>query len=275
MNNVEIYYFSGTGNSLHIAKELQRLIPEIKLISIVSLLGETTIETNTEKVGFVFPTYLTTVPAPVREFIGKLDLKSSKYIFSIATRMGTMCVSNIFIRKALKKKGRALDSSFIIDMASNSPTGLKPFGADKNWANKITKEKIAGLEYQVQLKLELIKNCIINTENHSEEENFLNFIMEKLMSFMTKNINSEIDFYCDLSCNGCGICERVCLSKKIKMVDNRPIWKKEVQCYFCYACFNFCPMQSILVDKLYTYKNGRYSYPGVTAYEIEKQKFKL
>ena len=31
----EIYYFSGTGNSLHVAKELQKRIPETKLISIV------------------------------------------------------------------------------------------------------------------------------------------------------------------------------------------------------------------------------------------------
>ncbi|MDD4689578.1 MAG: EFR1 family ferrodoxin [Eubacteriales bacterium] len=273
MNNVEIYYFSGTGNSLHIAKELQGLIPETKLIPIVSLLDQTTIETNAEKIGFVFPTYLTTVPAPVRVFIDKLDLRSSKYIFSITTRIGTMCVSNTFIKKALKKKGKNLDSSFIINMANNSPTGLKPFG-DKNWPSKITKEKIAELEYEAQLKLKFIKECIINTKKHLEEENFVTSIMEKVMSLMTKNIKSEIAFCADLSCNGCGVCEKICLSKKIEMVDNRPIWKKEAQCYFCYACFNFCPMQSIMVGKLYSYKNGRYSYPGITADEIEKQKFK-
>jgi len=36
--NTEIYYFSGTGNSLHVAKELQKRIPETNLIPIVSLL---------------------------------------------------------------------------------------------------------------------------------------------------------------------------------------------------------------------------------------------
>jgi len=274
MNNVEIYYFSGTGNSLHIAKELQRLIPGTKLIPIVSLLDKTTIETNAEKVVFVFPTYLTTIPAPVRKFIEKLDLKSSKYIFSITTRIGTMCVANISINNVLKKKGRVLDSSFIINMANNSPTGLKPFG-DKKWVSKIAIDKIDELEVKVKLKLEFIKSCIINAQKHTEEEHFLNIIMEKLMFMMTKNIDNEIPFYADSNCNSCGICEKVCLSKKIRMCDNKPIWSNEVQCYFCYACFNFCPKQSILVGKLYTDKNGRYFYPGTTASDIEKQKLKL
>ena len=36
MSKVEIYYFSGTGNSLHLARELQKRIPETKLIPITS-----------------------------------------------------------------------------------------------------------------------------------------------------------------------------------------------------------------------------------------------
>jgi flavodoxin len=34
----EIYYFSGTGNSLYVARELQKRVPEAELIPIVSLL---------------------------------------------------------------------------------------------------------------------------------------------------------------------------------------------------------------------------------------------
>ena len=53
--STEIYYFSGTGNSLHVARELQKRIPETNLIPIVSLLNNNVIETNGETVGFVFP----------------------------------------------------------------------------------------------------------------------------------------------------------------------------------------------------------------------------
>lgn len=34
----DIYYFSGTGNSFHVAKELQKRVPEVNLIPIVSLI---------------------------------------------------------------------------------------------------------------------------------------------------------------------------------------------------------------------------------------------
>lgn len=82
---MEIYYFSGTGNSLYIAKELQKRIPEINLISIVSLLKKDNIETNAKTVGFVFPIHRMTIPIPVKKFLKKLYLKSASYIFAIAT----------------------------------------------------------------------------------------------------------------------------------------------------------------------------------------------
>jgi formate hydrogenlyase subunit 6/NADH:ubiquinone oxidoreductase subunit I len=50
-----------------------------------------------------------------------------------------------------------------------------------------------------------------------------------------------------------------------------PVWQAGVPCYFCYACFNFCPEQAILL-KIYTKKNGRYHYPTITADEIARQK---
>ena len=75
MSKVEIYYFSGTGNSLHVARELQKRIPESKLIPMVSLLNEDIIETKGETIGFVFPVYLSSTPAPVRRFLKKINLK--------------------------------------------------------------------------------------------------------------------------------------------------------------------------------------------------------
>jgi flavodoxin len=42
MNKVEIYYFTGSGNSLYVAKELQARIPGSDLIPIVSLLNKDT-----------------------------------------------------------------------------------------------------------------------------------------------------------------------------------------------------------------------------------------
>ena len=107
-NKVEIYYFSGTGNSLHVAKDLQKRIPETNLIPIVSLLNKDSVKSNGETVGFVFPIHGMTIPIPVKTFLKKLNLQSAHYIFAIATRGGTKCFAFSKIDDLLKKKGKSL-----------------------------------------------------------------------------------------------------------------------------------------------------------------------
>jgi len=274
--NTEIYYFSGTGNSLHVAKELQKCLPEAKLIPMVSLLDREVIKTEAEAVGFIFPLYLTTAPFPVREFFKKLDLKNSKYFFAIVTRLGTICLADIYIKRMLKKQGKKLDVFFLVNMANNSPTGLKPTVGDKNWINEITKEKIAKMEAVVQERLNFIQKIIFNKEEYLENKKFgfFKYFLEFILSAIVEKTSSQIDFYADLTCISCDLCEKVCPAKKIKIINNRPAWQKNIQCYYCYACFNFCPKQSILVRKKYTDKNGRYHHPGIIADDIISQKIK-
>jgi Pyruvate/2-oxoacid:ferredoxin oxidoreductase delta subunit len=270
--SLEIYYFSGTGNSLFAAKELQKLIPEAELIPVVSLLNKKVIETKGETVGFVFPLHLTTVPVPVREFLKKLDLKQTKYIFSLITRTGTFSLADIHIKKILKKKGKALNSSFILNMPDNSPTGLKPGQGNKNWINHITDEKILKLDSEAKSNLEIFQKIIINKEKYPENNSpFIKYFLEFIISLLTEKSNTILNFYYYSTCSGCGICEKVCPSARVKMVDGKPLWQKDVKCFYCYACFNYCPSQSILL-KNYTDKSGRYFHPGITVNDIAGQK---
>lgn len=277
MSESEIYYFSGTGNSLHVAQEIQKRIPNSTLIPMVSLLDNDAIETKSETVGFVFPTYLTTVPAPVRLFLKKIDMKSANYTFSIVTRFGTFCVANRNIKRLLKKKGKRLDSQFILNMAINTPTALKPGKGFENWTHDISKERIAQIDSEIASRLDEIQKIIVNQEKYPQKTglNPLASFVERIMYLLTRNIKTQIDFIADSTCTGCGICEKVCLSRKIKMNGKKPEWQKDVRCFYCYACFNFCPTQAILVDKKYTKKDGRYFHPNVTADDIAKQKEKI
>ena len=89
MADVEIYFFTGSGNSLHVAKEMQKRLPGAELIPMVSLLHKDTIETKADTAGFVFPIHGMTMPVPVKKFIEKLNADSATYLFAIATRAGT------------------------------------------------------------------------------------------------------------------------------------------------------------------------------------------
>lgn len=281
MNKVEIYYFSGTGNSLHVAKELQKRMPETKLIPIISLLNEDVIETKGETIGFVFPIYLSSLPVPVRRFLKKINLKPTQYIFAITTNCGYPGKVNIHLEKLLKKRGKSIDAYFTLKMMGNSPKGVMPsFMIVQDWASKITNEAILVLENKVQNELDTICKVIINKEKNigKDNPNPANFFMKYVdrllqlpIEWASEHTHPKINFYADLSCTGCNLCEKVCLSKKIKMNNGKPLWQKDVKCYYCYACFNFCPEQSILV-KNYTHKDGRYYHPDVTAKDIAEQK---
>ena len=108
--STEIYYFSGTGNSLHVARELQKRIPETKLVPIISLVGKETVTTSGNTVGFVFPHHSSSLPKIVHTFIERLDLGSARYLFAIVTRGGTGSMTFNQIDKILRREGRKLDS---------------------------------------------------------------------------------------------------------------------------------------------------------------------
>ena len=212
-------------------------------------------------------------PAPVMEFLSKIDLKSTEYIFAIATRAGSPHRAFIDLDKILKKKGRCLDSFFTLNMASNDPKF-------ESW-HQATAEEIADLESDVQNNLDNITNILINKEENREKDMNVTVPMpvfslfSPLLPILNKIYN--VDFYFDSKCVGCGTCEKVCLSKKITFINEKPVWQKDVPCFFCHACLNYCPEQAIQIKstrllKSYTDKNKRYSHPYATKEDIAGQK---
>lgn len=277
----EIYYFSGTGNSLHVARGLKKQIPESKLIPMVSLLNRDVAKTCEETVGFVFPIHGMTVPIPVKKFIKKLDLRSAGYIFGVATRGGTKHRAFTEIEKILRTKVKNFDSYFTLNMISNDPKL-------KTW-HQVTEEEITELESELQNKLESIGKIIVNKEVNRKADTEgvtfqyitpVNFLLERLVPlavFFAELEGLKDYFYSDSKCRGCGTCEKVCLSGKIKIVNNKPVWQSNVKCYMCYACLNYCPAQAVQIKskwymKSYTEKNERYPHPWATADDIARQK---
>lgn len=265
MSSLEIYYFSGTGNSLHVARELQGKIEGAKIIPIISLLNEEEIETDAKTIGFVFPIYMSAAPIPVKNFISKLNLKSTEYVFAIATRIGTTHSAFTGIDKILNRKGKKLDAYFSLNMPGNDP---------KFNYKAPTEEEILKLEEAVHERLDTIQDIIRNKEkSRGKDTNYTSYIpfMGLLSMLVTFTDRFKDNLYCDSKCNGCGICEKVCPSHKVKMEGEKPVWQDNVKCYHCTACLNYCPMQSAQI-KSYTEKNGRYSHPYATVEDIAMQK---
>lgn len=280
----EIYYFSGTGNSLFVAKAIQNRIPNSVIIPIVSLLNNDVIKTDGKIIGIVFPVHALSIPIAVKHFMMKLEMQSAEYIFAVATRYGTSFRGFEILEKLLKRKDKKLNSKFIINMCHNEAPR-----SEKNYVVP-SKDQISQIEAEVISKVNQLSEIILNKGDYSKKDTevivksssnpIIGEMMERFIVFLLDNserIGGVNYFYQDSNCNGCGVCEKVCLSEKIKIVENRPVWQKDVLCYMCFACLNYCPKGAVQIKdihgvKSYTVENGRYPHPYATVDDIFKQK---
>lgn len=258
-----IFYFSGTGNSLQVAKNIAEHNDE-NLISIAYELNNKNGDFNytlkdNEVIGFVYPVYAWAPPKMVIEFIKKLKLNNYKdnYIFTVAS-----CGENIgntmkVISDSLKKKNLNLNSGFSISMPNN-------YIIMGNIDSKETeKKKLLAAE-------EVLKN--INNVIKERKKDVFQVVKGPIPGILTAVINPLFNkgamntkkFYAKDICTGCGICESVCNCKSIK-VEGKPKWGKE--CTQCLACIHFCPVKAIQYGKG-TESKGRYKNPNVTVDEM-------
>lgn len=81
-----IFYFSGTGNSAWVARQIAKAQQE-ELLAIAEEINKNKeyVLKDGEKVGFVFPVYAWGPPGIVLRFIRQLKMKNPEYLFFVCT----------------------------------------------------------------------------------------------------------------------------------------------------------------------------------------------
>jgi len=136
-----LYYFTGTGNSLMVARHLAEEIGETELISIPKVVKEDKIILKDECIGFIFPVYYYGIPKIIKEFIKKLEVNTAKYIFCIATCGGSTGMAFGQVSKLLEEKGAVLASGFKMVLPDNYVLMYNPTSVEKQIA-RFNAEKI-------------------------------------------------------------------------------------------------------------------------------------
>ena len=96
LDKAVVYYFSGTGNSFAVARDIARKING-ELISIASVIDEESIKTDADMIGIVFPVYNQGIPYIIKRFINKTKYSlGEKYIFGVCTCGDSPCLSRMF-----------------------------------------------------------------------------------------------------------------------------------------------------------------------------------
>ena len=249
-----IFYFTGTGNSLYVAKELDE-----KIISIPQIIKEKRLEFSADSIGIVCPVYGHEMPGMVKEFIRRASFETD-YLFAVLTygahHGGVAEIAGLFFRDA----GKKADYITTIEMVDNF---LPAFDMEEQMA----------MDKQVEKHLNEIKARLQAKSQGIQKTSLAEKAAHNMYLKMVKNAPETVwaAFRVTDECVGCGICTRVCPAGCIRLENQYAVHEPE-GCQACYACVHACPKMAVQFALPQPEKNpaARYRNAHVTLCELVK-----
>ncbi|WP_167959315.1 EFR1 family ferrodoxin [Anaerosporobacter faecicola] len=237
-----IFYFSGTGNSFCVAKEVAEKTKD-RIINIAEAWKNKEFSyavAEGERIGFVYPIHAWAPPTVVLRFIKKLQLTNSydAYVYSFLTCGDDWEGAVEKIKHALTHIGLRLQGDFKVIMPDCSvingdvdtpEIARKKREASNETIQRVIKDILSNKDTYRPVKYSFYKSYVI----------YGFFQMGKIATLFKTNDD----------CVGCGLCEKACPMGVVKMKDNKkkshkiPKWGRG--CVQCNACINVCPKKAI------------------------------
>lgn len=253
-----LYYFSGTGNSLSVARTIKSHIDGSELIPIISSLKQKPVKLTVQRIGIIFPIHFMTVPRIVCEFLSEAKFYNPEYIFVVVTGANPKLGNTLsLVEKYLNKANVTLNSGFFVPMVAAHFPYLKLSKAKQ--PNQLNEE--------AQTKVLQICDSINQLKNEFDDEFAIIGHVKHLVSKNTQG--NEKHFTVDDGCIRCGYCMQVCPFQNIKLNGKHVQWLDN--CHSCFACLHFCSRSVIQYKKLSVGK-ARYHHPSISLNDIALQR---
>ena len=229
-----ILYFTGTGNSLYIARQLADENTEI--LSIPQMMKQGRHDFAADEIGIVYPIYGHMPPNMVRNFIKQARLLAG-YKFAMLT-FGMLDFNAAEIWDNISRQsGTTFDYINTIVMVDN---WLPNFNmADQIKMDKHIPEQLAKVKEDLDQQKKWVKPA--TDAARRAHEGFMYFSrLDPDIGFLMR---SEKYFQVTDACIGCGICTEVCPRGNYKLTSEGV--KGEGDCDFCFSCIHNCPQHAI------------------------------
>ena len=244
-----VFYFTGTGNCLAVAKKIGG-----KIFSIPQEIEKENLVYEDDAIGIIYPVYCRYAPKMVRDFWVKAKF-NTPYLFTIGTYGNEDGACNYYIEKFAKEHGIKFNYINTLLMVDNY---LPAFEID----DQVNKLSVKCTDYAL--------SCII--KDIEERKNFVAPVSdldmkdsEKAMQYIPKQDEGKDceEYIVYDKCIKCRLCEKVCPAGNITVTD-RPNFASS--CEVCYACIHACPKLNICAPVQLSDK--RWRHPDVTLEEI-------
>lgn len=250
-----IVYFSGTGNTRHVAEMLARELDNdcIHALSPLELREPKTLELKTDgkPVVWAFPTYSWGVPPVIVNLLNSInidnELKTVKHIM-VTTCGDDMAFADRQFRETLNLRGLQCGGVYAIQMPNNY-VAMTGFDVD---SKDVEAEKLVQCPEAVASVAQAIKD---GGEDILIRKSF-SWIKSKIIyPWFVKHAMSSKPFHATAGCTGCGTCARQCPMANIGMANRRPQWGDA--CAMCLRCYHICPNHALAYGDS-TKKKGQY-----------------
>lgn len=279
-----IYYFSGTGNSFVVARDLAERL-QAELVSIPRVVGREQIESDADSLGIVFPVYYETlggIPLMVRRFAAKLGNIEAKYLFAVCTYGSAETVTLKNMSRLISSRGGQLSARISVNMPENIYPNLARKKHGKMYStwesqlpkiSKIVKEKkkavyrtpnsVVGIAYPPLRTLGLLLRRFLKKVTIRQLQGYSGSKADSFDELLPLMDNT---FSVSDACTKCATCLRICPAGNIRISSKRPEWRHH--CEFCLACYHWCPSGAI--DCSAVKGMEKYHHPGAGIADMKR-----
>jgi ferredoxin len=232
-----IFYFSATGNSLNLTRNLANELGHCEIVPIAKAVCNETVRITTPRVGIVFPVFAWGMPRIVEEFVSKLSFSGKPYIFAIATCVAIQGNTLKDLKKALRLKGADLNAGFAVKAGRSSLMQLNSLDNIIIKLDHHRKRIKSGEDRLPEMVATIEKLAKHRPETSSWTASVFGSIFHGIAVKTFKSTDSA--FVVEDSCKSCGNCARLCPRSNIVIENGRPVFLHN--CELCHACIQWCP----------------------------------
>ena len=235
-----ILYFTGTGNSLHIARNIAALTGDglVSLNERIKAGDHTTIDGG-DRLVFVLPTYAWQIPWVVRDWIRATLFTGRPRVWFVMDCGGAIGGAGAYNEKLCAEKNFKYMGTAQVVMPEN-------YIAMFNAPEKLEARAIVAAADPVVSRLAetILRGQAFREPKLSLADRLESGPVNKL--FYPLFVKAKA-FQAGDGCVGCGRCVERCPLNNIRLAKGRPVWGNH--CTHCMACICYCPTEAIEYGK--------------------------